>query len=295
MIYEFAVSPTICDSWQNLRFLLSSFGKEEGRLLSDIPKKQWCKEALKTIKHSNNPPVERKRMSEGVIKLKNKSLYKRNFVPAVSGTNWIEHALAAHRDRPFRAILTDSCHEDEEHVLLNDFELTEKDLWKVLPGCMVERTAKEMLKPIKAMLDCANTVILIDRNFDPSKARFVNFLVKLFKYLSNRPYSPSIKTISYHLGDKISSEHMKYLCDKKLADRIPRGMKLNIYIWPKDELHDRYVLTDNGGANYGIGLDENDGASSKEVAINRISNDEYKKWWTDCQKRPLSFMISKSE
>jgi hypothetical protein len=294
MIYEFAVSPSICDSWQNLRFLLSSFGKEEGRLLSDIPKKQWFNLALKTIKQSDHPPVERKRMSEGVIKLKNKSLYKRNYVPDIAGKNWLDCALAAHKDRPFRGILTDGCHAVEDCVLINDIELTEKALWNIPPGCMAKRTATEMLEPIKPMLDCANEAILIDRNFDPGKARFINFLSELLNYLSHRSYSPSIQTISYHLGDKMSPEHIQYLCNEHLAHRIPYGMKLNIYIWPKDELHDRYVLTDNGGVKYGVGLDEYDGGGSKEVAINRIFESEYRKWWNECQKRPQALTISNS-
>jgi hypothetical protein len=292
MIYEFAVSPSICDNWQNLRFLLSSFGKVEGRLLSDIPKKQWFNLALKTIKQSDHPPVERKRLSEGIIKLKNKSLYKRNYVPECAGKNWMEHALTAHKDRPFRAILTDGCHANVNCVLINDIELIEKDLWNIQPGCMAKRTAAEMLEPIKPMLDCANEVILIDRNFNPGKARFVNFLAELLTYLSHRSYSPSIQTIAYHLGDKIPTEHIQYLCNEHVTRRIPNGMKLNIYIWPKDELHDRYVLTDNGGVKYGVGLDEYDGSGSKEVAINRIFESEYRKWWTDCQKRQPAFNIS---
>jgi len=293
MIYEFAVSPSICGSWQNLRFLLSSFGKEEGRLLSDIPKNKWVNLASKTIKLSKNRPLERKRMSVGLLNLKKKSLYKRDFVPQIAGEKWIKHALAAHKDRPFRAILTEGCPASEKYVLTNDFELPEKKLWKVPSGCMAKRTAKEMLDPIKTMLDCANEVILIDRNFDPEKSRFVNFLEELLNYLSNRSYSPSIQTVSYHVGNRMSSEHIEYLCREHVAKKeILHGIKLNIYIWPRNELHDRYILTDNGGVKYGIGLDEDDGGSSKEVAINRISNDEYRKWWTECQKRTLSCQIS---
>lgn len=294
MIYEFAVSPAICDSWQNLRFLLSSFGKEEGRLLSDIPKKQWFNLAMKTVKQSDNPQKERKVMTEGVIKLKKKSLYKRNFVPAVSSANWLDHALTAHHDRPFRAILTTDCQVKENYLLTNNFELTEQDLWKISPGCMVKRTAGEMLESIKPMLDCANEVILIDRNFDPGKRRFVNFLAELLTYLANRTYSPSIQTVSYHMGDKMAVDHIRHLCDEYVTHRIPSGISVNICVWPNSELHDRYVLTDNGGVKYGIGLDEHEGVSSREVAVNRIFETEYRKWWAECQKRPVAFTISRT-
>jgi hypothetical protein len=230
-------------------------------------------------------------MSECIVKLKKKSMHRRNFVPPAPNADWIDQALIAHKDRPFRAILTNRSQSENPCVLSNDFELTEKSLWQIPAGCIVTRTAGEMIEPIKPMLDCAATVILIDRNFDPGKKRFVRFLLEMIKYLSCRTFSPRIRTVSYHLGDKISPEHIEYLCNSKILPHLPFETKLNIYIWPKDELHDRYVLTDKGGVKYGIGLDENDGSSSKEVSINRIFDTEYKFWWGKCQNASMFFSI----
>jgi len=54
MIYEFAISPILFKEWQDLRFFLQSFGREEGRLLSDIPRKKWMKMTRKEINASDN-------------------------------------------------------------------------------------------------------------------------------------------------------------------------------------------------------------------------------------------------
>ena len=52
------------------------------------------------------------------------------------------------------------------------------------------------------MLDCAREVVLVDRNFDPDKYRWRQFLIKLTEFLSERTFSPSIGKIDFHLGDK---------------------------------------------------------------------------------------------
>ena len=43
MVYEFALSPSLCSNWHDLRFFLQTFGKEEGRLFSDIPRRNWIR------------------------------------------------------------------------------------------------------------------------------------------------------------------------------------------------------------------------------------------------------------
>ena len=131
MIYEFAISPSLCTTYQDLRFFLETFGGEQGRLLSDIPRKKWERFARIAIKKSKNGQVEKKRLVAGIEKLIRKAIYCRNSVPLIESETWLDHALAAHKDRPFQAILTNYYDGDEEHVLRNDCEFTEDCQWKV--------------------------------------------------------------------------------------------------------------------------------------------------------------------
>jgi len=291
MIYEFAISPSLCSNFQDLKFFLATFGGEHGRLFSDIPRKKWIRLARASIKHSDNGQVMKKRLVVGSERLSRKAIYCRNSVPEPESDLWLDHAIAAHKDRPFQAILTDCYDGDEECVFRNDQEFTEHGRWNIPLDKRIERSPHIMIEAITPMLDCAREVVLVDRNFDPDKYRWRPFLIELATFLSKRNFSPSIKKIDYHSGDKISEEHLKFLCGKYLLKDLPPDIKINFFIWPWDQLHDRYILTDVGGVDFGIGLDIYDGSGPQNVKVSRISAETRDQWWKACKKKETSFSI----
>lgn len=291
MIYEFAISPALCSNWQDLRFFLTTFGGEQGRLLSDIPRKKWIRLARLAIKHSDNGQLMKKRLVAGIERLARKAIYCRSSVPGSQDERWIAHAIEAHKNRPFKAIITDCYDGGDDCILRNDQEFTENCLWNIPIDTTAERRPHEMIEAIKPMLDCAREVILIDRNFDPDKYRWRPFLLGLSEFLSKREFSPSINKIDYHLGDRIAANHMQWLCNAHISKKLPPGMIVNFTVWPWGELHDRYILTDIGGVDFGIGLDIHDGSGPENVRVSRISEQTREKWWKACKKKNATFSL----
>ncbi len=68
-------------------------------------------------------------------------------------------------------------------------------------------------------------------------------------------------------------------------------MKVNFIVRPWDELHDRYILTDVGGIDFGIGLDIWDGSGPEKVKINRISEETRDWWWKTCRSKNTTFSL----
>lgn len=293
MIFEFAISPSLCTNYHDLRFFLETFGGENGRLFSDIPRKRWERLARKAIKESSNGQVERKRLIAGIERLIRKAIYRRNSVPTVESELWMDHAIAAHEDRRFQAILTDCYDGNEKCVLLNDYDFTEDDQWIIPLDIAIKRVASDMVQAIQPMLNCAQEVILVDRNFNPEFYRWRPFIIELADFLSRKDFRPSINKIDYHIGNRISADQMELLCNTHILNRMPTGFKINFILWPWDDLHDRYALTDIGGVEFGIGLDIYDGSGSEEVKINRISEGNRTRWWKACKNKPITFTISK--
>lgn len=291
MIYEYAISPNLCTDYSTLRLILETFGKGQGRLFSDIPRKQWIRLARRIIKASDNGQVEKKRLSAAIDKLYRKAVYRRNTVPETNSEDWLDHALIAHKNRPFQAILTDCYDGNEKCVLSSKTEFTNNSRWKIPLDLLSERSAEKMIDAIRPMLDCARKIILIDRNFNPDKYRWRPFLLKLSLILSRRPFSPSINKIGFHVGDDIETNHLKLLCKNYIKKELPDNMQVIFFVWPRDELHDRYVLTDIGGVRFGIGLDIWDGQGPEEVEISRISEETLRKWWSLCENRTATFSI----
>lgn len=291
MIYEFAISPILCTNYKDLQLFLQTFGRGEGRLFSDIPRKKWMRLARQEIKASENGQVMKKRLVAAVERLSRKALFRRNYVPDAGEKPWLDHAIAAHEDRPFKAILTDYYNGHEECILSCEQGFIDDNRWTIPLDSEVKRTAEEMIQAIRPMLDCAREVVLIDRNFDPDKYRWRQFLMKLTEFLSGRTFSPSIGKIDFHFGDKLSVNHLQLLCSNLIASDLPTGMKVNFFVWPRDELHDRYVLTDVGGVRFGIGLDIWDGSGPQKVEASRVSEETRLRWWGMCKNKTPTYTI----
>ncbi|MBI9083878.1 MAG: hypothetical protein JEZ11_09800 [Desulfobacterales bacterium] len=276
---------------RDMNFFRGSLGADQGRLISDIPRKKWSRIARKAILDSENGEVAKKRLAANLDALSRDALFKRNTVPNVATDIWMDHALAAHADRPFRAILTDTHEGDEAYVFANDTDFAAEPLWAIPIDMAVDRTTQMMIEAIRPMLDCAREVVLIDRNFDPDKYRWRPFLEELALFLSRRTFSPSINKIAFHIGDHFGVHHVQGRCTHHFGAKIPAGMRIEFHIWPKDDLHDRYVLTDIGGARFGVGLDIHDGSGQTAVEINRISAETHRRWWGRCKSRAATFII----
>ena len=66
---------------------------------------------------------------------------------------------------------------------------------------------------------------------------------------------------------------------------LPKGFKLEFRVWERALMHDRYLLTDCGGIDLGIGFDESSQNNPEEVKMSRLSNEARKKEWNDYNNR----------
>jgi len=292
MIYEYAISPELFADYRDVQLLQASFGKGYGRLFSKVPKKEWLKAVQKVIKESGNKPVMRERLKSAAKKLVRYAGYMRVEQPDTIEQHWLDSILQAHSKRPFHAILVPEYSGDVPEVLANDFTLQEQDLWKVDSTLRIARNADKMVETICPMLECAREIILIDRNFKPDKSRFINVLIKIFRTISEREHGSAISKITYHLGDEWGVDHLQMTCKDRLAHKIPCGMRLDIVTRPWDELHDRFVLTDIGGVEFGVGLDESLGGGVPEVRIKLMPEEDYREEWKRAHKTDITFSIA---
>lgn len=292
MIYEFAVSPELFSDISEIKFLFQSFGFEEGRLISDIPKNEWKRAVQKAIKNSGQKEVRRKYMKEAAFKLFRKASYKRNQQPEQCGQNWIDYVMSAHEERPFRAVILDSnSPEPHDNVFINsEFDLFDNELWNVPKDIIIERQAKKMIDAIKPFIDCSNEIILVDRNFKPEERRFNNVLRELIDVVENRPFSPKINKLTFHVGDQYEKV-MERNCQRHILDLLPTNFKFEIVVWPKNDLHDRFILSNIGGVSFGQGLDEFNGYGPKDVRVNILSAESYKNWFGKCKSKSPAFTM----
>lgn len=294
MIYEYAVDPALITTEEKALFLLESFGLDKGRLVSELKTKQWQKLARSAIHEFASGQLERKTLIEALIILtRQKAFYIRQ--QNVDGDGWFDLAQSAHTAWPYHGILLESYNGQDDHCLVKDIQLSQNNKWAIPASITVDRDANNMLEAMKPLLTNAREVILVDRNFRLTNqhgspvGRFKNVLLKIAEFLANKPYGPSVRKLTYHIGDHHYSEsNLSSELNRFIASHLPDNFKLDFTIWPKDELHDRFLLTNIGSLDCGIGLDDFSGSSDRTVTYKRLSKADHSTFWSKFhQDRPV--------
>jgi hypothetical protein len=293
MIYEYAVDPTIFVSEEKAIFILESFGRDKGRLVSEIRNGHWLKLVRDAIRTSDNKTIAKHTLKEALKKLvKNqKALYVRQ-QQVKDDSTWLRLTEKAHKVWPYRGILVEEYDGTDEFFLVRDIYLSDKPNWFVPNSITVDRETKAMVEAVSSLLFNAREVMLVDRNFRMENQhgshvrKYQNVLIRFLNFLANKQYGPPVRKLTYHLGDKYySSKTLKNKCECYLKKHIPAGMRLEFAIWPWGELHDRFVLTDIGGVDFGMGLDEFAGTNEKNVRIKRLSNVDHASEWSKFKQK----------
>lgn len=78
MDYEYAVEPqAVATSWDRFQNIISRFGFEKGKLISDFPQRDWSRQVRLATDENGLGELERKQISEGLNKAKREGKVRR--------------------------------------------------------------------------------------------------------------------------------------------------------------------------------------------------------------------------
>jgi hypothetical protein len=171
---------------------------------------------------------------------------------------WLENAIAENSTNPFHAILSNrNIGQAANLVIGEDLVPTKMPELIVVPTSVhITREPKRMAECIESLLSQCNEVIFVDPYFGPGKRQHTEPLKLFLNAIANRGNRRMPNRIEYHCGNQYQDrlQFQKDL-DQWIKPNLPNGAKLKVVRWTKDELHNRYVLTDRGGVIFGHGLD----------------------------------------
>ena len=101
----------------------------------------------------------------------------------------------------------------------------------------------------------------------------------MLKEIAGGEHSGDRPSVCYHTGDKATYDYFCSQRAKYLPGMVPAGMELVIVRWQQGCIHDRYILTERGGLNFGTGLDE--GNSPAEDLANLLDETVHRGVWAD--------------
>ena len=285
MIQEYALEPELVASWHDpllARFFIDRFGYGTGRVVSRYPKK-WRRlvwEAFQATFDATAGDIGRKRIEELLAQLTTPAIRRPGFI-WVDAHGWLENAEEENTRRPFHAILArDNPRGQTEVVRLNDVVEGTSEAWNAPGSIVVDRTAGSMADGVAAMLRCATQVFFVDPHFRASRPKFCNPLAAFLRIL--RSDAPQV-TIELHTGHVTETapdwDTFRRECEQHLPDLVPTGLTLTVRRWKNrdggERLHNRYILTDIGGVQFGVGLDEGDQGTTDDIAL--LSSESYRR------------------
>jgi len=281
MIYEYAVSPALFDSEARLALLYEAFGIERGRLVSDFPRKGWERLARAVIEKCASGEYERRAWKEVLIALCKRALYERQGAQWDDTMPWIDNAIREHARagrRGFRGILWEGGARSHVNAIPLGIRMASHVHWDCPSSYYVHRNAGEILKSVVPLLDLSASLVLVDRYFHPGDGAFVNVLGAIANHVLNNGATKKIGQIKYVTSNtKISLEAMKANCESLLPGSLPKGISVKFLVLGKEVLHDRFVLTELGGIQFGQGLDEAGmGEGNGQVLVTRLSEEPYR-------------------
>lgn len=277
MIYEYAVSPALFNSTDNIAFIHEAFGLDNGRLISEYPRKRkWIQLARHFIEKTAKDDYEKSQLKELLIALEKRALYDRQGAQWDENKNWLDNVLNENARRAFRGILNHQSATNDHSVMTVSSTWCSPN-WKNPPSLSISRTAASIVSSVMPLISLSSTLILIDRNFEPNDARFSKVLIEFAEQLLRQTHQPKITQIKYvttYESDKNLPRSFNIFeseCKAHLESLIPRGISVKFIVKVKKLLHDRFILTNRGCIQLGIGLDEGDG----NVLMTRLSNEDF--------------------
>jgi hypothetical protein len=284
MIKVFALEPDIVTDFSLIQ-RLEQFGFDQGRILGMVPK-TWRKFVNQAIKNAD--PKHRKAIDIQLDRLaKARALQP---LPANDiDTSWISAAINVPSEY-LQGIIVDQRGEVEDFRIIEMKDsFGESEVWKVATNALTSRDVKSMASQVSVLMRYAYEIKFIDPYFTGEK-RHLDFVVQSLLHRSNSPLKAKVN-IEFHClwkrrqpGDDYATlrsqsrscfDSLVQSTKDALSDLLRPSDSVNWCQWTEKEdddhqrFHERYVLTDLGGIEFGGGLDT--AGPGQQTSVNLLS------------------------
>lgn len=260
MLKEFALEPEAIATWASFKDFIDKFGVSKGRVIAAFPRK-WAR-AMKAAARVHAKDIEYARIVEKLNRVEKLVLLDCGR-PTGDGTlPWLDRALLEHEQLPFDGIITQARRSPHPAVLTTDEVDDDPPLFRAIGQKHIQRTADEIVDCVALLVSCTQTIKLVDPHFKANEPRWKRPLLRLIKLL--RDQRRTGVSIEVHRADNALPANIRSYFESTIPGILPPGVGLSVFLHPEKNMHNRFILTDRGGASYQTGLDDNEEGKSCE-------------------------------
>lgn len=187
---------------------------------------------------------------------------------------WVQEAIASAQQLPVSGIIACQVGKDqaENQPLVKDIAKCPTSSWwtegVMRNSWMLGRNAAEYRRHTDPLMRYANSLAFYDPYLDPSERRYAYFPT-IFEPVRQRSEKP---TVEFHRIVFKGSGQNRQILDQNtleagfacLSQALKRlGVTATVYVWSND--HNRYLITDLGGFQFGNSLDTSEDASTHDT------------------------------
>ena len=255
---EYGLDIDCFSNLRDIRFYPDLFGVCNARLISQFPL-EYEKQVNYLINELNKSGEigdnKKKKIREIYVSLKRKKcFYPINRIYDYTN-EWSDNAITQHRQKPFHAMITST--EIDSEKWLNPKTFTSTDpLMQTQRGAKVERNAEEIAMFAEELLWMSNYILFVDPYFKGSELEKNEVLSKLLEKISNSEIEIQNRVIEYHVDDTKIPSTFEKLLNENVKPFIPKNTNITFITRPTKEMHNRFILTSEGGILLGQGLME---------------------------------------
>ena len=266
MIHEYAVSPQLFGTSELLHLFRAGFDRESGRVVSEYPRHEWIQFARHYVESRVTDGTLQRAWKELLIHIERHSLYCRQATSWNGNLTWIENAIIEHAARAFRAILAAEPFPGHPEILQTDYSLHAAPAWScpstITIAGRAHATAAALVAAVAPLIAKSTRLVLVDRNFVPSHARFLNVLGEFGRVVAAQSHQPRIQTIvyvtAYQKGplDRETPNGFEAACRTFIGGTLPAGVSVKFILKPWSLMHARFVIGSDACVSVDPGLDE---------------------------------------
>lgn len=296
MIYSYAIEPELVATWGNkadYRYFCDKFGLGQPRMMVEFPKlKNWRRQVLQSAMGSGDQEMQKVTALIGILTERMISCTPKD---EYDGTrSWLENAEEEHGNAPFQAILACSNPRGISFVIPPDSVGVPGDgRWFVSDQAPPDRTHTSLRNHLQGLLSNCSEIVFVDPHFGPENPRHRRPLQAFLCALLTNRRTP-LTLIEVKTGTKATYDFFEKTCIREMPKIIPVGMEVVFSRLRQREngekLHNRYILTDIGGVNFGVGLDEGHESETEDISL--MTRKQYDLRWEQYAGSRLAFDVA---
>lgn len=276
MFYEFALEPAVITGWERARYFLERFGASRGRFLAKLPK-TWARAVLES---ANCGDVEKKRIETKLEQLvRNRAFSTRVVSDYPNAMPWVDRAKAEHSKKPFRAIV--AAGEGTAPIIAADKVSDEDPLWRVEQGQFVSREPNAFATALALLIGFSKHLVVIDPHFRANRSPRTEVLAVCSAALGPGSRVDVHASLDYERAPSYAVARQE--AESELPRLIPAGLRVSVSFWnarsPGKRLHNRYVITDVGGVQFGDSIER--GGTDQVDRLSIMEEDSRASVWSD--------------